>query len=253
MRVPVPVGVKVTLTVQDAPAASDEPQVLVCAKLPVVETPVIAAAAVPVLETVTAAPGWSCRPVGSRTSARRRDGQRRRGRPPPPPYTSNSESCAAGQPVLLVNVSRTYRRLPAGRLTVTLLPRRVEGVVRRAEDLRVTSRRPSSPSTVMFCVRVSQLRRQLEHQPVDRLRRAEVDGQRLRERAVGALPVACSRCRRPRCRTRTARSAGRGRRAAGGEVAGGVEAVPDSPVRVAQRVAADAGCPLRVPAAVGGT
>ena len=37
VRVPVAVGLKVTLTVQDAPAAIDEPQLLVCAKSPLAE------------------------------------------------------------------------------------------------------------------------------------------------------------------------------------------------------------------------
>ena len=39
VRAPVAVGVKVTLMAQDAPAATEEPQVLVCAKSPVAATP----------------------------------------------------------------------------------------------------------------------------------------------------------------------------------------------------------------------
>ena len=42
---------------------------------------------------------------------------------PPPGKTSNSESCAADQPVLPVKLSSTYRSLvPDGRLIVTVLP-----------------------------------------------------------------------------------------------------------------------------------
>jgi hypothetical protein len=50
---PVVVGVKVTLTVQDAPAAIEEPQVLVCANGAPAETDDTLAAALPVLVTVT--------------------------------------------------------------------------------------------------------------------------------------------------------------------------------------------------------
>src|SRR4029077_8987412 len=43
--------------------------------------------------------------------------------PPPPGKTSNSDSCAADQPVLPVKLSSTYRALvPDGRLIVTVLP-----------------------------------------------------------------------------------------------------------------------------------
>ena len=42
---------------------------------------------------------------------------------PPPGKTSNSDSCAADQPVLPVKLSCTYRALvPDGRLIVTVLP-----------------------------------------------------------------------------------------------------------------------------------
>ena len=54
VRVPDAVGRKLTLTVQEAPAAIDVPQVLVCGKSPLTETPETVAAAVPVLVTVTA-------------------------------------------------------------------------------------------------------------------------------------------------------------------------------------------------------
>ena len=54
VRVPAAVGVNFTVTVHDAPAAIDEPQVFVCEKSPVAATPETVAAAVPVLVTVTA-------------------------------------------------------------------------------------------------------------------------------------------------------------------------------------------------------
>src|SRR5260221_6529155 len=54
VREPVAVGVKVTLTVQDAPAARVVPQLLVCAKSPVAENEETDAAVPPVLLTVTA-------------------------------------------------------------------------------------------------------------------------------------------------------------------------------------------------------
>jgi hypothetical protein len=58
VRVPVALGVNVTLIVQDAPAATDVPQLFVCAKSPVL-VPVMAIlvtlnAALPVLLNVTA-------------------------------------------------------------------------------------------------------------------------------------------------------------------------------------------------------
>jgi hypothetical protein len=49
---PLPVGLKVTLMVQEAPAATLEPQVLVWEKSPVTAMLVILRAAVPVLERV---------------------------------------------------------------------------------------------------------------------------------------------------------------------------------------------------------
>ena len=54
VRVPAAVGVNVTLTVQDAPAAMLLPQVLVWLKSPVIAIVVTGAAAVPLLVTVTA-------------------------------------------------------------------------------------------------------------------------------------------------------------------------------------------------------
>src|SRR5262245_28157805 len=53
VRAPAAVGRKLTLTVQDAPAAIEVPQELVWLKSPVTETPDTDAAAVPVLVTVT--------------------------------------------------------------------------------------------------------------------------------------------------------------------------------------------------------
>src|SRR5437667_426111 len=53
VRVPVAVGVKVTLMAQLAPAATDVPQVLVCMKSPLATMLVTLSAAVPVLVSVT--------------------------------------------------------------------------------------------------------------------------------------------------------------------------------------------------------
>jgi hypothetical protein len=53
VRVPVAVGVKVTLMVQEAPAATELPQVLVSAKSPLAEMLVILNAPLPVLVSVT--------------------------------------------------------------------------------------------------------------------------------------------------------------------------------------------------------
>ena len=57
VRVPVAVGLKVTLIVQLAPAATELPQVFVWAKspalVPVTEMPLIVSAALPVLLNVT--------------------------------------------------------------------------------------------------------------------------------------------------------------------------------------------------------
>src|SRR5262249_15243697 len=57
VRLPEAIGRKVTLTVHDAPAASAVPQLLVWLKSPEVPTLDRAAAAVPVLVTVTACAG----------------------------------------------------------------------------------------------------------------------------------------------------------------------------------------------------
>src|SRR4051794_27539506 len=53
VRAPVAVGVNLTLTVHEPPAAIEPPHVLVCAKSPVMATPVTGAAAVPELVIVT--------------------------------------------------------------------------------------------------------------------------------------------------------------------------------------------------------
>lgn len=54
LRVPEAVGVKVTLMVQWAPAATDDPQLFVCAKSPLAAMLVTLRVAPPVLESVTA-------------------------------------------------------------------------------------------------------------------------------------------------------------------------------------------------------
>jgi hypothetical protein len=109
--VPDAVAPYLTETVQFAPAARLDPQVLVCENGPVVATEEIAAAAVPVLVTVTV---WAAlveptvvlpnvSDVGEADNV---------ALPPPddqlPGKISNSETWAAVQPVLAVKLSCTY-------------------------------------------------------------------------------------------------------------------------------------------------
>src|SRR5690348_18361890 len=67
VRVPAAVGLKVTVTVQEAPTATDE-QLLVCAKSPLAVTLETVAAVVPVLLTVTV-----CAALVEATMARAKD------------------------------------------------------------------------------------------------------------------------------------------------------------------------------------
>jgi hypothetical protein len=119
------VGVNVTETVQFAPAARLDPQVLVCANGPVAETDEIVAAAVPELVTVTV---WAALVEPTVVLPNVSDvGEADSVAVPPddplPGKISNSESCAADQPVLAVKLSSTYSALvPDGRLIVTVLP-----------------------------------------------------------------------------------------------------------------------------------
>jgi hypothetical protein len=53
LRVPVDVGVKVTVILQDAPGATGAEHMLVAAKSPVAEAPVTLRAALPTLVTMT--------------------------------------------------------------------------------------------------------------------------------------------------------------------------------------------------------
>ena len=113
----------VTLTVQEALAAIDDPQVLVCEKSPVAATPETDAAAVPVLVTVTVCallvvPGaWLAKDSDDGLAARVAD----EGLPPPLGKTSKSDSCPAFQPVLAVMFARTYRAVAALKVMVTVL------------------------------------------------------------------------------------------------------------------------------------
>ncbi len=102
VRVPATVGVNVTLTVQEALAAMDDPQVLVCEKSPVAVTPETDAAALPVLVTVTVCallvvPGaWLAKVQRRRAGGqgRRRAGcSRRWGRPRSPTAGRRSSRC----------------------------------------------------------------------------------------------------------------------------------------------------------------
>ncbi len=108
VRVPDAVGLKVTLTVQEAFAAIDEPQVLVCLKSPVTVMPETVAAAVPVLVTVTVLAALSVLSawvgyVSDVGSADRVAGEE----PPLLGNTSKSDNWAAFQPELAVMLTRT--------------------------------------------------------------------------------------------------------------------------------------------------
>jgi hypothetical protein len=123
---PAAVGANVTPTVQEAPAASDVPQLFDSPNGPVTPIDDIDAAAVPEFDTVT-----DCDELVEPTFSLPNDsldGDAVRAVPvgpvpPPPGKTSNSDSCAAVQPVLPVKLSSTYRSLvPDGRLIVAVLP-----------------------------------------------------------------------------------------------------------------------------------
>src|SRR3984957_2201987 len=130
LAAPLAVGANLTLTVHDPPAAMEAPQVLVWLKAPVTDTPETLAAVVPGLDTVTVCAAL-VEPTASLPNDRL-DGDAVRALPglvdpPPPGKISNSDSCAADQPVLPVKDSSTYWALvPDGRLIVTVLP--VEGL-----------------------------------------------------------------------------------------------------------------------------
>ncbi len=106
---PAAVGANDTLTVQEAPAASDVPQLFDSPNGPVTPIEDIDAAVVPGLVTVT---DWAelVEPTFSLPNDSL-DGEAvsALGPPPPPPpgKTSNSESWAADQPVLPVKLSCT--------------------------------------------------------------------------------------------------------------------------------------------------
>ena len=124
LAVPAAVGAKVTLTVQEPPAAMEVPQVLVSLNGPLAlteETEAAAAARVGHRYRLRGAGGPGER-AGERQARRRRRQGAAVGRPPPG-KTSNSDSWAASQPVLPVKLSSTYWSLvPDGRLIVTVLP-----------------------------------------------------------------------------------------------------------------------------------
>ncbi len=123
---PAAVGANVTLTVQEAPAASEVPQLFDSPNGPVTPIEDIDTARRPgVADPSPSAPRWSSRRSGCRTTrSTATPSASRAGAPPPEPgKISNSDSCAADQPVLPVKLSSTYRSLvPDGRLIVTVFP-----------------------------------------------------------------------------------------------------------------------------------
>ena len=98
---PAAVGANVTLTVQEAPAASEVPQLLVSLNGPVTPTEAIETAAAPGFDTVTVWCWWSThrgaaeRQAGRRRRQRRLPGRssRRRGRPRTPTAGPRSSRC----------------------------------------------------------------------------------------------------------------------------------------------------------------
>jgi hypothetical protein len=125
LAAPLAVGANFTLTVHDPPAAMEVPQVLVWLNGPLTLTDDTDAAVVPGFDTVAV-----CAELVEPTAVlpnETLDGDADSALPPPldppPGNTSNSDSCAADQPVLPVKLSSTYRALvPDGRLIVTVLP-----------------------------------------------------------------------------------------------------------------------------------
>jgi hypothetical protein len=125
LAAPLAVGANFTVTVHDPPAAMELPQVLVWLNGPLTLTDETDAAVLPGFDTVT-----FCAALVEPTAVLPNDtldgdADNAAGPPldPPPGKTSNSESCAADQPVFPVKLSSTYRALvPDGRLIVTVLP-----------------------------------------------------------------------------------------------------------------------------------
>ncbi|HEX3515497.1 MAG TPA: hypothetical protein VHT26_16005, partial [Trebonia sp.] len=103
---PAAVGANDTLTAQEAPAASDVPQLLVSLNGPVTPTEAIETAAEPGFDTVTVLALAAPTAVLPKDTL---DGDAVSGEPagpvePPPGKTSNSDSWAADQPVLPVKL-----------------------------------------------------------------------------------------------------------------------------------------------------
>ena len=128
VRVPMAVGVKNTLMVQDAPTAKDEPQVWLCAKSPLVEMPEKANAVVPWLVTVT---GLELLIVPTSWAAKvRLDGDKPTNVPTPMRLTLcgllGSESEIVSTPVLVpiaagLKVTLIVQLIPAPRLVPQLV------------------------------------------------------------------------------------------------------------------------------------
>src|SRR6266702_2547081 len=123
VRVPDAVDRTVTLTVHEAPAAMEPPQVLVCAKSPVMPTLDTVAAVELVLVSVTVCPplllfsAWlaNVNELGAAVSVDS-------GVPVPPlGKTSKSDNWPAGQPLFAVMFTRTHHAVVALKVMVTVL------------------------------------------------------------------------------------------------------------------------------------
>src|SRR5690349_19190884 len=71
-------------------------------------------------------------------------------------YTSSSETCPAGQPVLAVNVRRRNLTSPAGTVIVAVLPVAGSNVRPAAPDIVRYDDPSTEPATATVCVRVAQ-------------------------------------------------------------------------------------------------
>ena len=158
VRVPDAVGVNLTLTVQEPPAAIDVPQVVVSEKSPVAEMTDRFAAAVPVLFTVTV---WALLVVLSAWLANVREAGATDSvaveEPPTAGKTSKSDSWPAFHPVLAVMFARTYRAVVALNVMVTVLLLLFGSKLYPAEPTMVEKFEPSvDPSSDRVCVRAPQ-------------------------------------------------------------------------------------------------
>jgi hypothetical protein len=158
--VPVVEGVKVAVTVQLAPTASDDPQLFVCEKSPEDAIEESVAVAVPVFFSIDVCVALEdptltlpkARLLGVKPSTALAGG----GVVPPPPNTCSSDNWPAAHPEFAVMLIRTYRAFAAVNGIVTVFP--VDGSNVYVDD---AARLPNVVPSVLPCtesvwVRVAQ-------------------------------------------------------------------------------------------------